>query len=164
MNRFSNSKQQNFLASRNFASLEDIADKLTERCKFNFHYFTVQEAGQNFCDWTHIELVDLFGHIKNYCNFPLSHWERQPVGKSGSVLKIYGTFPKNSQFGHPPHVPHQALWGRFRLSHAKRLVGFVVPKELDGKAHPETGLRFCANTFYVVFLDAHHRFWSTEAK
>lgn len=48
--------------------------------------------------------------------------------------------------------------GRFRLDWAGRLCGFVIPRELDGQAHPK-GRRCCANTFYVVFLDEHHRFY-----
>ena len=164
MSGFSNSRRDKFLAARNICSLEDKNDRLTERCRFNFHYFTVQEAGQDFANWNHGELIELLNHLKDYSNFSLVHWTRQPIGKSGAVLAVYGEFPKKSEFTHPTHVPHQARWGRFRLNHSKRLVGFTVPKELDGQAHPETGLRFCSNTFYVVFLDADHKFWSSESK
>lgn len=164
MNSYFNSHSANFLAACNTCSLESKDDRLTERCTFNFNYFTVQSAGQDFADWKHRELVALLNHLKDYSNFPLKHWTKQPIGKSGAVLIIYGGFPKKSEFTHPNHVPHQARWGRFRLTHAKRLVGFVVPENLDGQVHPQTGERFCSNTFYVVFLDADHRFWASEAK
>ena len=164
MSSFPNSKRDRFLLSRDICSLEDDGDKLTERCKFNFHYFTVQAAGQDFGGWNQGELVDLLSHLKDYSNFSLIHWTRQPIGKSGTVLIMYDKFPTKTAFTYPKHIPHQARWGRFRLTHAKRLVGFTVPKELDGKEHPRTGVRFCANTFYVVFLDAGHKFWQSEPK
>ncbi|TAM53011.1 MAG: hypothetical protein EPN57_11220 [Paraburkholderia sp.] len=165
MSAFDNKRKKAFLAGRELCSLDDPNDSLVDRCKFNFHYFTVQDAGQNFPDWSHGDLISLLQHIKEYCNFPLSHWMRQPIGKSGTVLAIYGGFPKKSDFSHPKHVPHQARWGRFRLNHSKRLIGFTIPPELNGVEHRGSGLRYCSNTFYAVFLDADHRFWvSGEAK
>jgi hypothetical protein len=165
MSGFGNSRKAIFLAGREICSLDDENDLLAERCKFNFHYFLKQDAGQDFAEWDHADLASLLSHLKDYCNFPLKHWMRQPVGKSGTVLSIYGGFPKKSGFTHPKHVPHQAQWGRFRLNHSKRLVGFIVPTNLDGVEHKATGTRYCSNTFYVVFLDADHQFWrGGEAK
>lgn len=157
-------RKARFLASIPQASIEAEGDTLASRCKFNFSYFTVQEAGQDFSQWGEGQLAKLLGKLKDYSAEPLAHWMRQPVGKSGTVLAVYGAFPRRSAFTHPKHVPHQAQWGRFRLEHAVRLVGFVLPKDCHGQRHP-SGESFDCNTFYVVFLDAEHAFYQGgEAK
>lgn len=61
----------------------------------------------------------------------------------------------------PKIVPIDAKWGRFRFNSKKRLVGFIVPKD---EIHPQTNYRFDKNTFYVVFLDKNHEFYTTEKK
>jgi len=166
MSRFGlNAKKAAFLAAlAEKPSLDGDGDRLTIGCKFNFAYFTTQAASQSFGDWTHPDLVSLLGKLKEYCKRPLSDWAITPVGKSGTVLAIYGGFPANSDLEFPKHVPHQAKWGRFRLESAVRLVGFVVPPEYTDKMHAKSGYRFDCNTFYVVFLDKNHAFYKTESK
>ena len=80
------------------------------------------------------------------------------------VLEIYGSFPKNSDFKHPKHVPHDGLWARFRLDNMTRLIGFMIPQDVDGKFDKDEGYRFDVNTFYVVFYDPGHCFYKTEKK
>lgn len=164
MKNYSNPKKDRFLASIPLASMESYDDRLTEGCKFNFSYFDVQPAGQHFGDWSHAQLVGLLEKLKEYSKKPLSAWLTTPVGKSGTVLAIYGAFPKDSDFTVPKHVPHQAMWGRFRLESAVRLVGFVVPGEFHDRAHPRTRCRFDCNTFYVVFLDENHVFYKSSGE
>lgn len=159
MNSFKNNKKDKFLASIPQCSLDSETDLLTCRCKFNFAYFEKQAAGQSFNEWPHDKLHKLLEKLKDYSQQPLRYWMNQNIGKSGRVLSIYGAFPAKSQFTYPNHVPHQALWGRFRLEWADRLVGFVVPNSYHGKAHPVTGERYDCNTFYVVFLDSDHKFY-----
>lgn len=159
MSNFENQRKTNFLASIPTASLENIDCPLTKRCKFNFGYFEKQDASQSIDEWTPQELIGLFGKLRDFSKEPLEYWMTQSAGKSGRVLSIYGSFPKRSELSHPKHVPHQVKWGRFRLDWSGRLCGFVVPKELDGTVHTHTGLRFDANTFYVVFLDRDHCFY-----
>lgn len=161
MKPFGNTKRNSFLASFPECSLDSETDKLTTKCKFNFAYFEKQEAGQSFDEWPVDKLRKLLNKLKDYSNESLKHWMCQPIGKSGTVLSIYGTYPVKSDFKCPKHVPHQAQWGRFRTDWAGRLVGFVVPNEYHGKAHPTTGERFDRNTFYVVFLDEDHRFYKS---
>ncbi|HCY64116.1 MAG TPA: hypothetical protein DHV59_15100 [Oxalobacteraceae bacterium] len=159
-----NSRKIGFLASIPQASIDLDSDTLAQRCKFNFSYFCKQPAGQSFDQWDAGQLVKLLDKLKEYSVMPLSHWQNQRVGKSGTVLAIYGAFPKKSDFEHPKHVPHQAQWGRFRLEQSVRLIGFTLPQEFHEKMH-NCGSRFDCNTFYVVFLDAHHCFYKTgEAK
>lgn len=159
MKPIKNNKKDAFLASIPVLSLESENDLLSTRCKFNFGYFDVQAAGQDFSDWTHAQLLELMGKLKEYSKQPLLHWRNCPVGKGGgTVLSIYDAFPTNSDFTHPKHVPHEVQWGRFRLDFSGRLIGFVLPTNLHDCEHKVTKKRFDSNTFYVVFLDANHRF------
>lgn len=166
MNRFGNSKKDKFLTSIPIASIDLDDDTLASRCKFNFSYFEVQDAGKSFSDLTQEAMAELFKKIKEYNKESLDYWRSQRVGKSGTVFSTYGSFPANSDFSQPKHVPHQAEWGRFRLDWASRLCGFTVPKSYDGTIHNSTRRIFCSNTFYVVFIDEDHRFYksSKEAK
>lgn len=162
MSGYKNRRAVAFLASIPAASIDDDRDDLTMRCKFNFSYFQKQDAGQDFSEWNHDQLKKLLLKLAEYSKKPLSHWTQQRAGKAGSVLAIYGDFPKSSDFTHPKHVPHQARWARFRLEQAVRLIGFIVPESYHGKPHQKTKQCFDCNTFYVVFLDINHRFYITE--
>jgi len=159
MSKFDSSRKKNFLAAIPVASIDGLDCPLTKRCKFNFAYFEKQSASQGFSEWTGEQLIGLCEKLRDFSREPLSYWITQPIGKSGTVLSIYGVFPSKSDMTHPKHVPHQAQWGRFRLDWAGRLCGFVVPRALDGIVHPGSNLRFDANTFYAVFLDRDHRFY-----
>ena len=159
-----NTKKAGFLESITKASIESGEDDLASRCKFNFSYFDVQPAGQDFVVWDHGQLSKLFEKLKHYSAHPLPYWKNQRCGANGTVLAIYGSWPHKSEFARPKHVPHQAQWGRFRLESAVRIVGFVLPSECDGSVHAVTKHRHDCNTFYVVFLDANHRFYITEKK
>lgn len=157
------SRKARFLSNISIASIESADDDLTRRSKFNFSFFQGTPPGQDFGEWTHQNLVSLFEKLKEYSREPLLTWTKRPAGKSGSVLAIYGDFPRHSGFTLPKHVPHQAQWARFRLDWSSRLVGFVLPKEFDGNCH-SNGHRYDCNTFYVVFLDEDHQFYKTEGK
>lgn len=165
MSRFGNSAKTKFLDGFLEASIYADHDDLAARCKFNFSYFDVQPAGQDFEEWDHGQLKKLLNKLKDYSRESLSHWRAQPVGAAGTVLTIYGAFPMaKSDFKAPQHVPKEAQWGRFRLESAVRLVGFVLPSECSGVVHSVTKQKFDCNTFYVVFLDANHKFYKTEKK
>ena len=163
MKSFKNSRKVNFLSTFSEASLDDEADQLTKRCKFNFYYMDFsQPVGQNFSDWNQEQLVKLLNKLKNYGEQPLKYWltQAQRVGKrSHNVLEIYGRFPLKSAFKHPKHVPHQVQWARFRIENLVRLVGFVVPSNYEGQPHLKTKMQFDCNTFYAVFLDKDHQFY-----
>ena len=149
------------------ASIFKDDDKLSKRCKFNFHYFTLQSAGQDFNTWNHTQLVDLLNKLKHYSEDSLEYWQKQPIGKgSGHILEVYGKFPdkKKTDFKEPLVVPIEAKWARFRLGSSVRLVGFVIPEKYHDKVHSETGMRFDKNTFYIVFLDNKHKFYKVENK
>ena len=167
-NRFGNSRKNNFLDSRPRSDVETSG--IEKRCKFNFSFFDAsQDAGQSFEDWGAetglCSLSSLLNKIKEYTNFPLDYWLHQRVGGGGlSVLAHYGDFPRRSDFEHPAHVPHDVEWCRFRLGNMVRLIGFVIPNNLSGKAVEHRGRQYFldGNTFYVVFLDKDHRFYQSE--
>lgn len=166
MAKYDNSRSRKLLDSIPQSSLESENCTVCVRSKFNFSFFdSSQNAGQNYSDWTGPQLAKLLEKIQHYSVEPLIHWERMKCGRGrrdgsrGSVLEIYGAFPAQSSFVHPKFVPHDVEWARFRLESDMRLIGFVVPSHLSNTEHQKFGVRFCRNTFYVVFLDAKHLFW-----
>ena len=164
MKKIKNSKKDNFLKSIPTASIDSINDTLSKRCKFNFSYMDFsQQAGQKFEDWTHNQLSKLLDKLKEYCQHSLKDLQNMRIGsKNNTILEVYGSFPKKSDFYHPTYVPHQAMWARFRLENKVRLAGFILPFEYESKKHSKTKNTFDCNTFYVVFLDANHRFYITK--
>ena len=48
--KFKNRRKDAFLSSRPIVSIESADNDITKRCKFNFSYFTIDEAGQNFSE------------------------------------------------------------------------------------------------------------------
>ncbi|MBW2185001.1 MAG: hypothetical protein JRG71_00955 [Deltaproteobacteria bacterium] len=165
MSNFTNKRRDDFLKGyKDLTSVHDQSDKLTTKSKFNFSYFVSdQSAGQDFIDWDHPRLAMLLNKIKNYTEFPLEHWRNERVGRGGlRMFATYGKFPSKSQFTLPKHIPHEAEWGRFRLGSKIRLIGFTVPSELHNTPHNQTKDFFDKNTFYVVFLDRDHKFYTCE--
>lgn len=166
MSEYNNSKKEALFFRLPTTSIESEKDNLTEKCKFNFHYMDFSQAGQTFQDWEDgKQLAKLLDKLKNYCEKPLKHWQYQKIGsgkKRGNILEIYGKFPNKSDFNHPKHVPHEALWARFRLEWDARLIGFVIPYEYHGRHHGRTKEYYDCNTFYLVFLDKDHKFCKSE--
>ncbi len=160
MGRYYNSKKAQKIneLSKSFI-LDDKEDKLSSRCKFNFHYFSPSCGGQDFKEWVHADLIKLLNKLKNYSENNLKYWETQ------GVLKIYGNFPSNhTDFVEPKNIPIDVKWGRFRFENKVRLAGFVIPNTKYDEIHKETNYRFDTNTFYVVYLDKYHKFYKTEKK
>ena len=161
MARYTNTKKTSFLDAIPTVSLDDEKNDLTLRCKFNFSYFTIDEAGQDFKDWTQNELSKLLDKLKEYSKFPLNYWKNQTQGRYPTFV-TYDSFPSNTDFTLPKHIPHQAVWSRFHLENKVRLIGFTIPEEYNNKVHTTTNKRFDINTFYIVFLDKEHRFYKVE--
>lgn len=155
-----NKRKISFLASIPTISIESQDNDLARRAKFNFSYFIRQaQAGQAFDEWTNDELVELCNKFVAYSREPLAHWEKTRAGMGGGhILELYKKFPDRSNFTEPTHVPLQAIWGRFRIDRATRLVGFVLPVDYNGTKH-HCGHLFDCNTFYIVFLDKNHDFY-----
>lgn len=102
-----------------------------------------KEQGQSFHDWQNmVILANAIDTLSNYCHKPLST-------QHSKSFKIYGGFPPKDKtdFQHPNHIPEDAEWASIHVTGKQCLIGHVVQ-----------------NTFYLVFLDAHHRFWISELK
>ncbi len=162
MKTFKSTRKESFLSSIPTASIELDTDRLTIKCKFNFSYFcNSQEAGQDFKEWEHHELVKLFEKLKNYSEKSLHDWKSEFNGKY-PVFVIYDNFPTKTDFEMPKNIPHQVKWARFHLENKVRLIGFVIPDSYHDTSHQKTRERFDKNTFYIVFLDKEHKFYITE--
>jgi hypothetical protein len=165
MSKYTNSRKDNFLSKVIVSSFESSTDPINQKCKFNFSYIDFsQPAGQSFSDLSKSDLEKLLNKLLEFSKSSLKYWQNQRVGGGGlKVLEVYDKFPQKSEFSHPPHVPHQALWARFRLEAKSRLIGFVIPNEYRDQNQIGAEFQFDCNTFYVVFLDANHVFYKTES-
>lgn len=154
-----NSRKTKYLANLPTSIVETCG--LARKSKFNFSYFSSSQAhSSDFVDLELSGLSEFCDKLKQYSEFPLSHWLHQRVGSGKqNVLEIYGSFPSKSEFTHPKHVPSDVRWARFRLEQKARLVGFVVPADLVNKPSSDREFYFCGNTFYVVFIDLEHKFY-----
>jgi hypothetical protein len=156
MNR-SNPQKESFLKSLPLDTIESASKKF-ENISFNFQFFDKsQSEGQDFSGWNHEQLVKLLEKLKWYCSETMEHWKREPIGHGVShVLEIYGKFPSKSDFKCPRHVPIDVTWGRFRLESDMRLAGFIIDSETCALK------KIFPNVFYIVFLDAFHKFYKPE--
>lgn len=169
---FKNRKKAEFLNQLPTSTIEDC--DIVRRCKFNFSFFTDdQPAAQSFADWNDghgpSSLQGLIESLRSFSKEPLSYWKNQQSGRQ-NILEVYGDFPdsKKTDFVHPPSVPHDVQWARFRLAARVRLIGFVLPIEYHNKGTSckDKNIEYLidSNTFYVVFLDKEHKFYKTERK
>ncbi len=155
-------KEALFASLATKASLNEQDNDLAQRCKFNFSYFVPDDkAGQDFKDWNQDELAKLFNKIRLYTQSPLNYWQTQNVGRF-KVFVNYGSFPTNTDFTEPKHIPIEVEWCRFHLENKPRLIGFVIPDSCHNEEQGSRGFRFDKNTFYVVFLDKEHKFYKTD--
>lgn len=161
---FGNKKQSSFLKKFPEICFDSESCNHASRSKFNFSYFDhAQDPAQNFNDWKVEQLIKLFEKLKEYGKFPLTYWMTQRCGAGGlKLLEIYDGFPLKSEFEHPKHIPKTVRWARFRLEGDMRVIGFIIPADLDGKISKKSGVAFDSNVFYVVFLDQHHKFYLTK--
>lgn len=150
-----NSRKESFLTKLPDFLIEDIKSKFQDNLNFSFQFFdNSQRAGQDFKEWNQEQLYKLLDKLKQYCTNTPSYWRSQRVGGgTNKILEIYKKFPACSEFEYPKHVPLDVEWARFRLESDMRLIGFIVNKE-NCKL-----LTIYPNTFYIVFLDAYHKFY-----
>lgn len=109
----------------------------------DFQYNTQIPPGQTYVEWQELELLayvlEKFGHICNRNRIEV---------KQEKLIKVYGEFPPKSEFANP--FPNSDLqWAVvMKVKGQKgRVAGYI-----DG------------HIFYVVFLDAEHKFFPSEKK
>lgn len=155
-----NSRKQSFL--KKLPLEESVSDVVEAKGKlsFSFKYFDgSQEAGQDFKDWTEKQKQELLEKLRDYSRESKSYWLSQRAGVRGlKILEIYNSFPRNTDFSYPRHVPCEVKWARFRMESAVRLIGFFIDDTIAAKFNISTDI------FYVVFLDKDHRFYKMEKK
>lgn len=160
--RIQNRKTQAFLDKLPQISLDDADDKLTDRCKFNFHYLSNTPPSATVSVYG----ATLLEKLRTFSEHSLSHWEATKHSGSANsfYLVYYDSYPTESKtkFAYPKNVPADVRWARFILSGKQRLIGFVVPESKHGQFHPQTGAPFDKNTFYCVFIDLQHQFWLVD--
>ncbi|MCW3085176.1 MAG: hypothetical protein JWP12_2542 [Bacteroidetes bacterium] len=102
-----------------------------------------RNQGQRFHDWQENGmLAEAMETLFNLSHLPID----QQLGKK---FTCYGDFPakEKTEFTHPKHVPDDAKWARIHVNGTHIIAGHIFK-----------------NTFYVVFLDAHHKFYISELK
>lgn len=80
MRKFENSKKKAKIKEINkYITLDDEEDRLSLRCKFNFHYFSPQDGGQDFKDWETGEKEELWDRLKTYSEDSLESWKSKKI-------------------------------------------------------------------------------------
>lgn len=109
----------------------------------DFQYNSQIPPGQTYSEWQREELLaymlEKFGYI---CNVNRIEAEQQ------KFIKVYGEFPVNSEFSNP--------FADLELS-------WAVIMKIGGQKGRIAG-HIIGHIFYVVFLDAEHKFYPSEKK
>ena len=156
---FQNSRAKSKLSEFTKAAASMHIPDIAGRSKFNFSYFTRQEPGVDFSDLDDVRLKHLLEKLKHFSRKPLLELRKE----RNALFIVYTNWPQNSSFTKPSHISERVHWARFRLGSTLRLVGFIVPDDIDG-TKDENGVLYDRNTFYVVFVDPDHKFWPTEER
>lgn len=158
--KFKNKKAIAFIKDLPKESVESSG--IVKRLKFNLHYLDLEQPAALKGELTIDFFSLLLAKLKNFSEEALAHWITMPAGRgNGNIYQVYKKFPSKSEFKNPSSVPHDAVWGRFRVDRTIRLAGFTVPPSLNHKLCDNEKFRYCSNTFYVVFIDMHHKFYAT---
>jgi hypothetical protein len=100
--------------------------------------------GQLYSEWQEKKIlaymIEKFGHI---CEL------NRTEAIQGGYLKVYGSFPNNSQFEYPKHIEDDVSW--------------AVIMNIKGQK-PRVAGHIIENVFYVVFLDIEHVFFPSSKK
>lgn len=111
---------------------------------FSLKDFDYQQIppGQSYATWESEKILSRLAEKLQYisqCNIV----EAQQQG----YIKIYGQFPPRSLYKHPQHIAQDVKW--------------AVIKNINGQKGRVAG-HVIDNVFYIVFLDAEHKFWVTD--
>lgn len=163
MAKVKNHLKESFLSKIKQEILSDENNDLTNRCKFNFSYLTKQEYSQIFMELDKIDLLLINEKLKEFSRESLKHWSETGIGtgkKRKQVFAVYTQGFPSTNMTFPSNIPLDVVWARFRLDFTFRLIGFIIPEYLNDTIHDKTGKKFDNNTFYLVFIDKNHKFYS----
>jgi CRISPR/Cas system-associated protein Cas5 (RAMP superfamily) len=129
---------------RNLGSKEDKFNQKREP-KVVFSFIDLdRNQGQTFEEWEKegltIQLLEKLASISTMTRMEANH---------SQTIKQYTkvSFPPNSEFNHPKHVPEQVTWCSMHLQGKECVIGY-----------------FEENLFKIVFLDREHKFWPSIKK
>jgi hypothetical protein len=107
----------------------------------SFKDFDINQ-GQKFEEWEEEQILsNMLTRLREVCAYSIE----EALGKQ--IIKLYNSFPENSDFSHPKHIPEGVKWATIRIKGKERVAGYVED-----------------NIFFVVFLDKDHQFWISEKK
>ena len=100
--------------------------------------------GQTFEDW------EKFGHL-SYLMQKLEYISQKNIVEAinEGYIKVYGSFPPNSDFTHPSHISSDVNW--------------AVIMKINGQKGRVAG-HIINNVFYIVFLDIEHLFYKMKKR
>lgn len=101
--------------------------------------------GQSFLEWEkELILSSLCEKFKHVCEL------NRKEAEQNKIIKIYGSFPKNSDFTPPTYLQDTEI-------------EWAVITNIKGQKGRLAG-HMIGNIFYVVFLDQNHRFYISNKK
>lgn len=113
------------------------------KLSLNFKDFDKSQCppGQSLEEWESQHLLSvLMNKFVDVCQY------NRVEAMQHKLLKVYGEFPKNSEFKKPNYIEGDVAWGTIqRIGGQKpRLAGYIIE-----------------SVFYPVFLDREHKFFPT---
>ena len=166
MSKFTNSRKGPKILAMQKAAIS-IVDSVCDngnRFKINFSYLDeTQQFGKAITKLKPKDAQDILTFCKDNGDKSLEELGRQRQGGASlCTYENYTDFPSsNTKFKEPKNIPVGVHWGRLRLRGKARLAGFTVPGHLDGTRN-DKGNKLDKNTFYVVFIDLEHKFYSNR--
>ncbi len=98
--------------------------------------------GQSFKEWEKEKILsNLLNRLQEISRLTIEEAVHQ------QIIKPYDSFPPESEFKPPRHVPEDVRWATIRIKGKERVAGYIEE-----------------NIFYIVFLDKDHKFWISEKK
>ena len=131
------------LFTRNLRNLEDRPNKREPQVVISFKQLDPNQ-GQSLENWQESKILALaITKLKGLCECTVIQ------ALSQQLIKVYkeGTWPENTDFKHPHHVPQDVRWSSMHVKGKPCVIGY-----------------FEDNIFHIVFLDKEHEFWKTEKK
>ena len=108
---------------------------------FSLKDFDINQ-GQSFEEWEKNKILsNLLTRLREICVHTIES------ALSNKIITVYDSFPANTEFKHPKHIPEAVRWGTIHINGKIRICGYLEE-----------------NIFYIVFLDKDHQFWITKKK
>lgn len=115
--------------------------KSNEKEYISFSFKDIDKnQGINFKEISEEVKIEIFDKLYEYSKFKIQEC-------FSSKFKEYDSFPKNSNFKHPKHIPEDAIWCSMHIQGKECLIFHRVK-----------------TVFHLVFIDLEHEFYITNKK